>query len=1041
MKTKTKKILIISTVSVLVFALIMSALYMFVISPLLVKADVSGIDTVAEMTKFAENAETVDFDTDSGMLYVNNEVIVYAKATATAEELATLFKSFDAVADDAMADIGIYKLTLKSAKSYDELEDIVDDIKDSKLVDDAYLNLVSKIEADAKDKKDDFDYEDPQIPNDYWNGDDWDVEVPRNENWGMEAINAPGAWGYLDRIKEVNVGLIDSMPDTEHEDLTVENSSYVFIDTKTGKHSINTYKITADKHGTHVAGTINAEWDNDEIGVSGVMGGKGKLYHSAYAYQTDGTVNGGYATSYAYLMSIKALVDQDVQVINISQHTSRLIGFAASHGNKNAINYLTEQAEATERGLLRLIESRRAEGKPDFLLCVSAGNSNSIRYFKDDEAVYGYREALSIEESFRFSAELPGEEGGSLALYNNFLSLIDDKEVKGRIIVVGAVGVDYKTSSTEETKYYYADFSNVGDRVDIVAPGVGVYSTVPKSVNAQKYDRYDGTSMAAPHVAGVAGLVFGANPTLTGPEVKQILISSSVGRYYHGEYYSGLLNANNAVVNSLKTLEVPVEHVVKPETASGMDLCFVVDTTGSMGDDIDDAKANMEKILSNLAEKSKNYRVALIDYRDFPDRSNYDDDYACKVQLQFTENNSQIKNAINALELGSGGDEEETVLSALMESVKLDWRPSAKKVIIILGDAAPLDPEPYTNYTFDDVLAALYNAEIGIDYDDSDDRVIGDAEDSIISVYSIGTDASDDASDFFASISDSTGGSYVDVDDASQVGDAIVESINKIEIIETVDADTDFGTDFAGKTINLYSDGEYLFSFEADDEGCFELKNMEPGEYTWTSTGLNSSGTIEIDKSSAEILVSQEYGFTALAKRLNENKIAVAIIVVLFIIICIVTPIIIRVVLVAVKKKKLEKAERIANTPVAAPVAPPVNTVAPTVTATSIPVNPPPIARPVVPVGEARICSVCGEADYSKSKFCMNCGTKFETEQSPTETAPASAVVEEKPAEPIKQETTPQIPKDKYICPNCGNLCHINARFCIKCGTPNNNGK
>ncbi len=70
-----------------------------------------------------------------------------------------------------------------------------------------------------------------------------------------------------------------------------------------------------------------------------------------------------------------------------------------------------------------------------------------------------------------------------------------------------------------------ATFSNYGKKnVDVFAPGVAIYSTIPDN----EYRNAQGTSMAAPVVAGVAAMLRSYFPALSAEQTKSILMSSSV---------------------------------------------------------------------------------------------------------------------------------------------------------------------------------------------------------------------------------------------------------------------------------------------------------------------------------------------------------------------------------------------------------------------------------------------------------------------------------------------------------------------------------
>ena len=92
-------------------------------------------------------------------------------------------------------------------------------------------------------------------------------------------------------------------------------------------------------------------------------------------------------------------------------------------------------------------------------------------------------------------------------------------------------------------------FSNYGaNSVDLGAPGVGVYSTMPNN----SYGYLDGTSMASPHVAGVAALVRDLHPDWSAEQVKQQILgtTASIGALAGITVTGGRLNAAGAVTGT-----------------------------------------------------------------------------------------------------------------------------------------------------------------------------------------------------------------------------------------------------------------------------------------------------------------------------------------------------------------------------------------------------------------------------------------------------------------------------------------------------------
>lgn len=105
----------------------------------------------------------------------------------------------------------------------------------------------------------------------------------------------------------------------------------------------------------------------------------------------------------------------------------------------------------------------------------------------------------------------------------------------GSVIAVSAV----------DTSGNLANFSSRGEHVDLAAPGVQILSTLP----GNRYGRNNGTSMAAPHVAGTAALAISSHRFTPVQTIRQILerTADHLGPPGHDPYYGhGLVDAEQA---------------------------------------------------------------------------------------------------------------------------------------------------------------------------------------------------------------------------------------------------------------------------------------------------------------------------------------------------------------------------------------------------------------------------------------------------------------------------------------------------------------
>ena len=315
---------------------------------------------------------------------------------------------------------------------------------------------------------------------------------------------------------DIIVGIVDGGIDYKHEDLadnmwrnpdkTGENVyGYNFV--------TNSFVITPEDHGTHVAGTVAAV-NNNGTGVCGVAGGDKKKKVAGAKLMScqifEGKNSGSGAAAIKWSADHGAVISQNSWGYPTLDSTPESV--------KNAVDYFEKYAGVDENG-------KQTGPMKGGLVIFAAGNEGKNTSSSD---------------------------------YDKILS-------------VTSVGADYKRA-------YYTCY---GSWADVVAPGGDakkgnqVVSTVP----GNKYAKMQGTSMACPHVSGLAALALakfggdGYTPSALRKQIEDNVtdISSFNPGYALGK---GLINAYKTVgASGGKAPEVPSDLAV---TAKSNNISFTV---------------------------------------------------------------------------------------------------------------------------------------------------------------------------------------------------------------------------------------------------------------------------------------------------------------------------------------------------------------------------------------------------------------------------------------------------------------------------------
>lgn len=116
--------------------------------------------------------------------------------------------------------------------------------------------------------------------------------------------------------------------------------------------------------------------------------------------------------------------------------------------------------------------------------------------------------------------------------------------------------------------------------------------------------------------------------------------------------------------------------------ARGLDVVFAVDSTGSMGSLLEQARQRIEWMVSVLSALVPGWRLGLVTYRDRGDA------YVTRAS-PLTSHVFRSIGFLDGIEAEGGGDAPEAVLEALAAARNLGFAPGAAKVLVLIGDAPP----------------------------------------------------------------------------------------------------------------------------------------------------------------------------------------------------------------------------------------------------------------------------------------------------------------------------------------------------------------
>ena len=309
-------------------------------------------------------------------------------------------------------------------------------------------------------------------------------------NWGAVAMHAREAEAVNVTRAPVTVAVVDSGVEDTHPDLEgrVDTSRSV----KCSVNGVATQDFYGWRdefyHGTHVAGIIAA--NHNDIGIDGIA--PESTIVAIEATNDNRLIYPEYVTC-AFMWAASHGVD----VVNNSYSMDPWVYWSPTDPEQAAgLEAATRSIKYAQDKGLAVIAAAGNEGVDIDNPTIDNGSPTDVPTPTKNRAVQG---------GIRVPSMLDG------------------------VAQVSAVGQAYNVKPG--LSLGRAEFSNYGHTIDFAAPGDQIYSTAPLLFYLSGYAVADGTSMATPHVSGIAALIKSVHPELTGAQVIDLMKKQAAANY------------------------------------------------------------------------------------------------------------------------------------------------------------------------------------------------------------------------------------------------------------------------------------------------------------------------------------------------------------------------------------------------------------------------------------------------------------------------------------------------------------------------------